>query len=112
MPIMYCRYIDDCCVITSTQQEMDELFTVLNQQSHYIKFTREVPRGLVSGGQFEEYPTPLKICSPRDMKRAVVPNMYRTATGVCTGEVEREKSRKLATGIANMAMGHCRESQA
>ncbi|VDO83674.1 unnamed protein product [Heligmosomoides polygyrus] len=30
LPIMYCRYIDDCCVVTATQSEMDELFTILN----------------------------------------------------------------------------------
>uniref|UniRef100_A0A7I5ECJ5 Reverse transcriptase domain-containing protein n=1 Tax=Haemonchus contortus TaxID=6289 RepID=A0A7I5ECJ5_HAECO len=36
MPIMYCRYIDDCCVVTSTQQEMDELFDILNRQSQYL----------------------------------------------------------------------------
>ncbi|XGW24776.1 hypothetical protein V3C99_006330 [Haemonchus contortus] len=28
--------------------------------------------------------------------------MYRTATGVCTGEVEREESRKLAAEIASL----------
>uniref|UniRef100_A0A7I4Z3S1 Transcriptional regulator n=1 Tax=Haemonchus contortus TaxID=6289 RepID=A0A7I4Z3S1_HAECO len=28
--------------------------------------------------------------------------MYRTAVGVCTGEVEREESRKLASEIANL----------
>ncbi|EYC10589.1 hypothetical protein Y032_0054g2445 [Ancylostoma ceylanicum] len=35
LPIMYCRYIDDCCIITSTQFEMDECFNILNQQSQY-----------------------------------------------------------------------------
>lgn len=43
LPIMYCRYIDDCCVVTATQSEMDELFNIVNIQSQYIKFTREVP---------------------------------------------------------------------
>ena len=28
-PLMYCRYIDDCCIITSTQSEMDECFRIL-----------------------------------------------------------------------------------
>nr|CDJ88329.1 unnamed protein product [Haemonchus contortus] len=48
MPIMYCRYIDDCCVITSTQQEMDVLFDILNRQSQHIRFTREVPQIKIS----------------------------------------------------------------
>uniref|UniRef100_A0A7I4Z2Y6 Reverse transcriptase domain-containing protein n=1 Tax=Haemonchus contortus TaxID=6289 RepID=A0A7I4Z2Y6_HAECO len=88
MPIMYCRYIDDCCVITSTQQEMDELFDILNRQSQYIKFTREVPHEgwlpylnnadkhlkwkvqceMVSEEQLEEHLTPLNVCSPRSCK--------------------------------------------
>ncbi|VDO30958.1 unnamed protein product [Haemonchus placei] len=41
LPIMYCRYIDDRFVITSTQSETDELFNILNSQSQYIKLTRE-----------------------------------------------------------------------
>ena len=44
MPLMYCRYIDDCCIVTSTQSEMDECFNILNQQSQYIKLTRETPQ--------------------------------------------------------------------
>ena len=43
MPLMYCRYIDDCCIFTSTQSEMDKCFEILNQQSQYIKLTRETP---------------------------------------------------------------------
>uniref|UniRef100_A0A7I4XX24 Reverse transcriptase domain-containing protein n=1 Tax=Haemonchus contortus TaxID=6289 RepID=A0A7I4XX24_HAECO len=43
LPIMYCRYIDDCCVFKPTQQEMDVLFDILNRQSQHITFTREVP---------------------------------------------------------------------
>ncbi|XGW33958.1 hypothetical protein V3C99_018027 [Haemonchus contortus] len=122
MPIMYCRYIDDCCVITSTQQEMDELFNILNRQSQYIKFTREVPHegwlpylntqiNISSGrynvkwyrkGSSKNILLHSKSAHPEAVKRAVVRNMYRTATGVCTGEVEREESRKLASGIANL----------
>ncbi|EYB96048.1 hypothetical protein Y032_0154g3010 [Ancylostoma ceylanicum] len=44
LPIMYCRYIDDCCVVTSTQSEMDEFFRLLNKQSQYIRLARETPR--------------------------------------------------------------------
>ncbi|EYC37911.1 hypothetical protein Y032_0757g2096 [Ancylostoma ceylanicum] len=40
-PLMYCRYIDDCCIVTSTQSEMDERFRILNQQSQYISLTKE-----------------------------------------------------------------------
>ncbi|EYB97637.1 hypothetical protein Y032_0139g2134 [Ancylostoma ceylanicum] len=42
-PLLYCRYIDDCCVIASTQSEMDECFRLLNEQSQHIKLTRETP---------------------------------------------------------------------
>ena len=43
MPLMYCRYIDDCRIVTSTPSEMDECFNILNQQSQYIKLTQETP---------------------------------------------------------------------
>lgn len=42
-PLMYCRYIDDCCIVTSTQSEMDECFRLMNEQSQYIRLTRETP---------------------------------------------------------------------
>uniref|UniRef100_A0A7I4Z5E1 Reverse transcriptase domain-containing protein n=1 Tax=Haemonchus contortus TaxID=6289 RepID=A0A7I4Z5E1_HAECO len=122
MPIMYCRYIDDCCVITSTQQEMDVLFDILNRQSQYIKFTKGVPHeGWLSylntqikssGGRyhvkwyrknsFKNILLHSKSAQPEAVNRAVNRNMYRTATGMCTGEVEREESRKLACEIAKL----------
>uniref|UniRef100_A0A0K0DLY0 Reverse transcriptase domain-containing protein n=1 Tax=Angiostrongylus cantonensis TaxID=6313 RepID=A0A0K0DLY0_ANGCA len=43
-PLLYCKYIDDCFIIFSTQEEMDKCFEMLNEQSEYIKFTREKPR--------------------------------------------------------------------
>uniref|UniRef100_A0A0K0CYG0 Reverse transcriptase domain-containing protein n=1 Tax=Angiostrongylus cantonensis TaxID=6313 RepID=A0A0K0CYG0_ANGCA len=43
-PLLYCRYIDDCLIICSTQEEIDKCFELLNGQSEYIKFTREKPR--------------------------------------------------------------------
>ncbi|XGW27609.1 hypothetical protein V3C99_007872 [Haemonchus contortus] len=43
-----------------------------------------------------------KFAHPEAVKRAVVRNMYQTATGGYTGEMEREESRKLASGIANL----------
>ncbi|VDO26310.1 unnamed protein product [Haemonchus placei] len=39
-PLMYCRYIDDCFIVTSTQFEMDECFRIMNEQSQYINLTR------------------------------------------------------------------------
>ncbi|VDM60818.1 unnamed protein product [Angiostrongylus costaricensis] len=36
--------IGDCFVICSTQEEMDKCFEFLNEQSEYIKFTREKPK--------------------------------------------------------------------
>ena len=41
-PLLYCRYIDDCFVVFSTQEEM--CFELLNEQSEYIKFTWEKPK--------------------------------------------------------------------
>uniref|UniRef100_A0A0K0D2Y3 Reverse transcriptase domain-containing protein n=1 Tax=Angiostrongylus cantonensis TaxID=6313 RepID=A0A0K0D2Y3_ANGCA len=38
-PLLYCRYVDDCLVICSTQEEIDNCFELLNEQSEYIKFT-------------------------------------------------------------------------
>uniref|UniRef100_A0A0K0DA84 Reverse transcriptase domain-containing protein n=1 Tax=Angiostrongylus cantonensis TaxID=6313 RepID=A0A0K0DA84_ANGCA len=43
-PLLYCRYIDDCYVVFSTQEEMDKCSELLNEQSKYIKFTQEKPK--------------------------------------------------------------------
>ncbi|EYC03971.1 hypothetical protein Y032_0090g2341 [Ancylostoma ceylanicum] len=43
-PLLYCRYIDDCCIVCPTQTEMDTCFNLLNQQFPHIQFTREKPR--------------------------------------------------------------------
>ncbi|XGW23140.1 hypothetical protein V3C99_005411 [Haemonchus contortus] len=43
-PVLYTRYIDDCLIICSTQEEMDICFDILNKQADQIKFTRERPR--------------------------------------------------------------------
>ncbi|VDM56067.1 unnamed protein product [Angiostrongylus costaricensis] len=43
-PLLYCRYIDDCLVICSTQEEIERCFELLNTQSEYIEFTREKPK--------------------------------------------------------------------
>ncbi|EYC17379.1 hypothetical protein Y032_0031g2439 [Ancylostoma ceylanicum] len=116
-PLMYCRYIGDCCIVTSTQSGMDECFRILNQQSQYIKLTRETPRH----GWFPYLNTPLMLCNgvirvkcyrkesstniivhtacahPVAVKRAVINNMLKTATNV--GKVERQESLNLASSI-------------
>ncbi|KAJ1354296.1 hypothetical protein KIN20_038397 [Parelaphostrongylus tenuis] len=43
-PLLYCRYIDDCSVICSSRKELDNCFRLLNEQSEYIKFTRDLPK--------------------------------------------------------------------
>ncbi|XGW28254.1 hypothetical protein V3C99_008224, partial [Haemonchus contortus] len=43
-PIVYCRYIDDCFVVCSTEEEMDTCYDLLNRQAENIKFTREKPK--------------------------------------------------------------------
>ncbi|VDM63570.1 unnamed protein product [Angiostrongylus costaricensis] len=43
-PLLYCRYVDDCFVLCSTQEEMDKCFELLNEQTEYIKFIQEKPR--------------------------------------------------------------------
>ena len=120
LPLMYCRYIDDCCVITSTQSEMDACFKILNEQSEYIKLTREEPRN----GWLSFLNTQIKLSEgtvhvkwyrkessknilihansahPAAVKRAVIRNMIKTAVDVCTGDQERLESRNLAIQIA------------
>ena len=120
MPLMYCRYIDDCCIITSTQSEMDECFRLLNQQSEHIRFTRETPTdGWLPylNAQFKLSGRTAKIkwyrkesaknilinarsAHPSAVKGSILRNMFRTATRMCTGSEEREQSRKLAQNIA------------
>ena len=120
LPLMYCRYIDDCFVVTSTQFEMDEFFRILNEQSQYIKLTREVPRdgwlpflntqiNLSNGslrvkwfrkGSSKNILIHASSAHPTAVKRAVIRNMLKTATGVCTGDSERQESKALATQIA------------
>ncbi|KAK6764092.1 hypothetical protein RB195_024426 [Necator americanus] len=120
-PQMYCRYIDDCFIITSTQSEMDECFRTLNERSQYIKLTREQPKGgwlpylnaqiklnngiaSVKWYRKESWKNTLinaKSAHPNGMKKAIIRNMTKTATAMCTGGREREESLKLATSIAS-----------
>ncbi|EYC03619.1 hypothetical protein Y032_0092g2523 [Ancylostoma ceylanicum] len=120
LPILYCRYIDDCCVITSTQSEMDECSRILNQQSQYIRLTREKPRNgwlpflntqiNLSRGNVRVKWYRKESCKniliharsahPIAMKRAVIRNMFKTANELCTGDQERQESRSIASKIA------------
>ncbi|EYB81249.1 hypothetical protein Y032_0388g490 [Ancylostoma ceylanicum] len=121
LPVLYCRYIDDCCVITSTQHEMDECFRVLNEQSQYIRLTRETPRdgwlpylntqikvsdGILHVKWYQKESSKniiihAKSAHPSTVKRSVVRNMIKTATKFCTHEDDRWESRSLALRIAS-----------
>ena len=120
LPLLYCRYIDDCCVITSSQTEMDECFRILNEQSQHIRLTRETPQNgwlsflntqvSLSGGTLrvkwyrKESSKNILIhatsAHPAAVKHAVINNMFKTAVEVCTGDTERNESLKLAFKIA------------
>ncbi|XGW34825.1 hypothetical protein V3C99_018674 [Haemonchus contortus] len=100
---------------------MGVLVEILNRVSQYIRFTREVPHEdwlpylntqiKISGGRCrvkwyrknssKNISNQAESTHPEAVKRAVVRNMYKTAPGVRTGEVEREESRKLACEIAD-----------
>ncbi|EYC14646.1 hypothetical protein Y032_0040g323 [Ancylostoma ceylanicum] len=100
---------------------MDECFRILNQQSQYIKFTRETPENgwlpylntkvKLSNGisQMKWYRKEssknflfnAKSAHPIAIKRAVIRNMFKTASMVCTGEQERCESRQMASQIAS-----------
>ena len=121
-PLMYCRYIDDCCIITSTQSEMDECFRILNEQSEYIRFTREQPsegwlpylnaQFRISGcttfvkwyrkSSSKNILINARSAHPSAVKRSVLHNMFRTAEQICTGDEERTQSRQIALDIARL----------
>lgn len=42
-PKLYCRDIDDCFILCSTQQEMGTRLELLNEQATNTRFTREKP---------------------------------------------------------------------
>ncbi|KAK6748468.1 hypothetical protein RB195_001221 [Necator americanus] len=120
-PFLYCRYIDDCCIICSTQDEMDTCFELLNQQSPYIRFTREKPKEnwlsflnveiQWSNGEWKtrwfRKPSSKNIlvyclsAHPWKTKKSVVKNMFRTAVRVTSDVQERIDAINLAQRIAN-----------
>ncbi|EYB97663.1 hypothetical protein Y032_0139g2150 [Ancylostoma ceylanicum] len=98
---------------------MDECFRILNEQSQYIRLTRETPqegwlpylntqlklsKGMV---QFKWYRKEssrniilhARSAHPIAVKRAVIRNMFKTAIEVCNGEAERQESKRLASII-------------
>ncbi|VDM75041.1 unnamed protein product [Strongylus vulgaris] len=93
-PLMYYRYIDACCIITSTQSEMDECFRIINQrsQSYKGKATRRlvaVPQHtlmLVNGAVHLKWYRKesskninARFAHPTATKRAIIRNMFKTA---------------------------------
>ncbi|EYC45023.1 hypothetical protein Y032_0442g1542 [Ancylostoma ceylanicum] len=122
MPLMHCRYIDDCCIVTSTQSEMNECFKILNLQSQYIRLTREclhdgflyipylntqvkLSKGIVAIKWYRKETSKNNLihassAHPAATKRAVIRNMFKTAVEVCISEAERCESRKIAAQIA------------
>ncbi|KAK6735385.1 hypothetical protein RB195_018537 [Necator americanus] len=120
-PFLYCRYIDDCCIICPTQDEMDTCFELLNQQSPYIRFTREKPKEnwlsflnveiQWSNGEWKtrwfRKPSSKNIlvhclsAHPWKTKKSVVKNMFRTAVRVTSDVQERIDAINLAQRIAN-----------
>ncbi|KAK6760185.1 hypothetical protein RB195_021614 [Necator americanus] len=121
LPQMYCRYIDDCFIITSTQSEMDECYRILNERSQYIKLTREQPRdgwlrylnaqiklnnGIASVKWYRKessknIPINAKSAHPNGTKKAIIRNILKTATAMCTEDRGREESLKLATSTGS-----------
>ena len=119
-PLLYCRYVDDCFIVCSTQSEMDKYFQILNEQSEFIRLTREVPKEdwlpflnvqvhLTRGVQSTKWyrkPSSMNIlvhqssAHPARVKRSIIRNMFQTATEVCSGIEEREESIELARRIA------------
>ena len=119
-PLLYCRYVDDCFIVCSTQGELDKCFQILNEQSEFIKFTREAPkedwlpflnvqvhlsRGVQSTKWYRK-PSSMNIlvhhssAHPLRVKRSILKNMFHTAAEVCSGTEEKKESIELARRIA------------
>ncbi|KAK6763170.1 hypothetical protein RB195_023762 [Necator americanus] len=117
-PLLYCRYIDDCCVVCSTQA--DVCFNLLNQQCPHIKFTRERPidnwlaflnmhiylRNGICKTKWYRKPSSKNIlihylsAHPSKMKNSVIGNMYRTAARVSSSSQEKAWSINVAHKVA------------
>ncbi|EYC04303.1 hypothetical protein Y032_0088g2132 [Ancylostoma ceylanicum] len=121
-PLLYCRYIDDCFVIYTTQAEMDKCFELMNEQSGHIKLTKDTSQNdwlpflnvqiNIANGicrtKWDRKPSDKNIsvhflsAHPAYAKKAIVTNMFRTATRVCSVSEEREESLALAQRVAAM----------
>ena len=119
-PVLYCRYIDDCFIVCSTQAEMDICFELLNHQSEHIKLTREVPKDNwlaflnvqvhlskgVCRTMWYRKPSSKNIivhfssAHSSGTKKAIIKNMYRTAAAVSSGAEERTASIEIAHRVA------------
>ncbi|KAK6726235.1 hypothetical protein RB195_004512 [Necator americanus] len=119
-PLLYCRYIDDCCIVCPTQAEMDSCFDLLNKQSQYIKFTREKPKDnwlpflnvqvhLCRGNwKTKWYRKPscknilihYQSAHPWRTKKSVIENMFKTAATVSSEAQGRIVSINMANRIA------------
>ncbi|EYC43648.1 hypothetical protein Y032_0485g2323 [Ancylostoma ceylanicum] len=119
-PLLYCRYIDDCFIICATQAEIDKCFELLNGQSEHIRLSRERPTGEwlpflnvqieISSGTHQtkwyrkasnkNILVHIRSAHPRETKKAVIKNMFRTASQVCSGPEEKGESLALARKIA------------
>ncbi|KAK6740943.1 hypothetical protein RB195_009036 [Necator americanus] len=119
-PLLYYRYIDDCCVVCSTQAELDACFNLLNQQCPHIKFTRERPidnwlaflnvhiylRNGICKTKWYRKPSSKNIlihylsAHPSKMKKSVIGNMYRTAARVSSSSQEKAWSINVAHKVA------------
>ncbi|XGW13724.1 hypothetical protein V3C99_000216 [Haemonchus contortus] len=120
-PILYYRYIDDCLIICSTQEELDICYEVLNKQSQNINFTREKPVGdwlpflniqvqVIRGiARTKWYRKPSckniivhsQSAHPTKTKQAVVSNMYRVANIVSSDAELKKESLRMAQNIAS-----------
>ncbi|KAK6761080.1 hypothetical protein RB195_022228 [Necator americanus] len=109
---MYSRYIDGCCTITSTESEMDKCFRILNQQSQYIRLTRETLKEgwhpylktQISASndiirvkwyrkeRFKKILSHAKSAHPIAAKRAALRDMFKTASEVCSDNQERQEN--------------------
>ncbi|VDL74216.1 unnamed protein product [Nippostrongylus brasiliensis] len=119
-PLLYCRYIDDCFIVCASQDEMDLCFDLLNSQAENIKHTREKSTGRwltylnvqvnLARGKFHTrwYRKPtskntivhFRSARPSQTKKAVVKNMFRTATMVSSNCDLKSESWQLSNCIA------------
>uniref|UniRef100_A0A7I4Y0P3 Reverse transcriptase domain-containing protein n=1 Tax=Haemonchus contortus TaxID=6289 RepID=A0A7I4Y0P3_HAECO len=128
-PALYSRYIDDCLIICSSQEEMDICFDILNNRADQIKFTRESPREswlpflniqiqLARGTvRTKWYRKPscknilihYRSAHPLRTKQSVINNMFRVASKVSSDTDLKTESLDIARRVAlSNGYPHCR----